>query len=296
MKYLNCYMVILITIIVIIIIIAVNKHENFSNDSRPKIIDCFIFNNEFDMLNYRLNVLDEYVDYFILVESTHTHPGKPKKLFFNDNKDKFSKFSNKLIHVIVDDFKYIHPNVDFKKREQWKNEQHQRNSITKGFDRINLQDDDIIILSDLDEIINPILLDKLKLDRISTPVMDYYIYNLRTKIPNEWTYAKLMTYGQYKKSGSTLSQIRLASHHPQIKGGGWHLSYFGDAEFVQHKFRDGTHQESNIPKFTNIDKIRERIKKGQDTIDRASWKPTIIPIKQNNNLPPKYDIYLKEYL
>ena len=56
-----------------------------------KIIDSFLFFNEFDMLDLRLNILDEYVDEFVLVESEVGFTGKPKRLFFNENKHKFEK-------------------------------------------------------------------------------------------------------------------------------------------------------------------------------------------------------------
>ena len=71
-----------------------------------KIIDCFTFYNEMDLLNYRLNILYNVVDYFIIVESTHTYVGKEKKLFYNDNKHLFEKFNDKIIHIIVDDFPF----------------------------------------------------------------------------------------------------------------------------------------------------------------------------------------------
>ena len=45
-----------------------------------KIIDCFIFYNELDLLEYRLNILNDVVDYFVIVESTHTFVGKEKVL------------------------------------------------------------------------------------------------------------------------------------------------------------------------------------------------------------------------
>jgi hypothetical protein len=51
-----------------------------------KIIDCFTFYNELDLLNYRLNILNNVVDYFIIVESTHTHVGKEKNLIYEENK------------------------------------------------------------------------------------------------------------------------------------------------------------------------------------------------------------------
>ena len=53
-----------------------------NNSNNSKIIDCFIFYNEVDLLTYRLNILNDIVDYFVLVESTHTHVGKPKQLFY----------------------------------------------------------------------------------------------------------------------------------------------------------------------------------------------------------------------
>ena len=102
-------------------------------DSKPKkIIDCFIFFNELDLLKYRLNILDDVVDYFVLVESTHTHIGKEKPLFYNENKNMFEKFNHKIIHVIVDDFPYKYPNINIEKDEQWTNERFQRDCISRG--------------------------------------------------------------------------------------------------------------------------------------------------------------------
>ena len=60
-----------------------------------KVLDCFIFYNELCMLEYRLNILNDYVDYFVLVESTHTHVGKEKELYYANNKQMFEKFNNK---------------------------------------------------------------------------------------------------------------------------------------------------------------------------------------------------------
>jgi beta-1,4-mannosyl-glycoprotein beta-1,4-N-acetylglucosaminyltransferase len=62
-----------------------------------KIIDCFTFYNELDLLTYRLNVLNDVVDYFIIVESTHTFTGREKQLFFNENKQLFSEFNKKAL-------------------------------------------------------------------------------------------------------------------------------------------------------------------------------------------------------
>ena len=79
---------------------------------QPKIIDCFTFYNELDLLTYRLNILNDVVDYFVLVEATHTHIGKEKPLFYQENKHLFEKFNDKIIHVVVDDFSYKYPNIN----------------------------------------------------------------------------------------------------------------------------------------------------------------------------------------
>ena len=60
------------------------------------LIDCFIFYNELDLLNYRLNILYDQVDYFVIVESTKTHQGYDKKLYYNENTELFKNFEDKL--------------------------------------------------------------------------------------------------------------------------------------------------------------------------------------------------------
>ena len=85
-----------------------------------KIVDCFIFYNELEMLNYRLNLLNPYVDYFIIVEAHQTHVGKDKPLFLKENAEKFKQFNDKIIHVIVE-LPYKYP-CSIEKNEYWKNE------------------------------------------------------------------------------------------------------------------------------------------------------------------------------
>ena len=116
------------------------------------IYDCFTFFNELDLLEIRLNTLNDYVDYFVLVEATKTFTGKDKPLYYNENKERFKQFENKIIHIIVDTY----PDST----NPWVLENHQRNSIANGF--ANCKDNDIILISDLDEIPRPELIDKYK--------------------------------------------------------------------------------------------------------------------------------------
>jgi len=115
-----------------------------------KVIDCFPFYNELDLLDFRLRYMDDVVDKFVLVEATHTQAGNPKELYFEKNKARYEKYLHKIEHIIVDDC----PNTN----DPWDNENHQRRGINKGIVKTNPGNDDIIIISDVDEIVKRLLL------------------------------------------------------------------------------------------------------------------------------------------
>lgn len=264
-----------------------------------KIIDCFIFYNELELLTYRFNILNNIVDYFIIVESTHTFVGKEKKLFFNENKHLFENFKEKIIHIIVDDFPFKYPNININNNEQWKNESFQRNAISRGLDCINnLNLTDILIIADLDEIPDPKTLCDIKNRNIMIDInilqMEFYYYNLNTKFASKWPLCKILSYQKYKELNITCNDIR-NKHCSPILNGGWHLSYFGDSKFIANKIQQFSHQELNNDNFTELSKIEERVKNCADLFDRINSDIEKINIKDNNYLPPEYDIYLTKY-
>ena len=112
------------------------------------IYDCFQYFNEEHIADLRFNILNEFVDYFVIVESTVNHQGKEKKLQFDINK--YQKFKKKIKYIIVDDTpdNIKKPHVGGESLV----EQHQRNSLMRGLK--NAHDQDTIILSDVDEIPN----------------------------------------------------------------------------------------------------------------------------------------------
>ena len=112
------------------------------------IYDCFQFFNELDLLDIRLNTLDPIVDYFVITESTVTFSGKKKPLYYRDNKELFDRFNHKIIHNIIDhtpEYKGVTP--------------FDRDSYQKSSRLDLIKDecagDDVIIMSDLDEIPRP---------------------------------------------------------------------------------------------------------------------------------------------
>ena len=119
-----------------------------------KIFDCFQYFNESHIADLRFHILDKYVDFFVIVESTVNHQGEAKELSFDIRN--YSKFKDKIIYIVVDDtpesIKIPHEGGESLV------EQHQRNSILRGLK--NCDDNDLVILSDVDEIPD---LDKLNL-------------------------------------------------------------------------------------------------------------------------------------
>jgi beta-1,4-mannosyl-glycoprotein beta-1,4-N-acetylglucosaminyltransferase len=271
-----------------------------------KIIDSFIFCNELELLFYRLSILNNIVDYFILVESTYTFSGKQKQLFYNENKTIFEKFNHKIIHIVVD-LPFKEPYINYNLNQQWENEYYQRNCIKNGLDKIidSLTDSDIIITSDVDEIPNPeilinakngtLIFDTKTLNRLA---LDMYYYNLYYRIGegSNWHGVKLMTFFAYKTNNLSFQQMRVWEHShmvPIIPSGGWHLSYFGDISFIVNKINSYSHQEFNNSKYTDKTYIENKIKNGISFFDNSTF--VYVPIEANTNLPFNYNIYLQKF-
>jgi beta-1,4-mannosyl-glycoprotein beta-1,4-N-acetylglucosaminyltransferase len=260
-----------------------------------QMIDCFTFYNEIDMLMYRLNTLYDVVDKFVLVEATLTHRGNEKPLYFKENKEKFGRFLDKIIHIIDDGLNplpKVNPSVEWND-DVWKNENHQRNSIQEGLKQLSLNENDILIISDVDEIPNPnilrILREKnMKIDYLSLS-QDMYYYNLTTLNYNKWFLAKVLSYSYYVDVLKYTPQLcRSLITKRCIENGGWHLSYFGDPHFIQNKLKQFAHQEFNNEKYTDLGEIQKRIQNKEDLFSRQNEKWIHLPIEQNNFLPPNY--------
>ena len=275
----------------------IDYQDFFNITNTPKIIDCFTFYNELELLEYRLEILSPTVDYFILVEATRTHAGNQKELFFQRNSTKFNKFSDKIIHIIVDDFPYaFNPSPE----EVWKNEIFQRNCIQRGIDLLKevLLPDDYIIVSDVDEIPDPNTINNLKnnsIEDIAKLEQDLYYYNLCSKLVDKWYASKIFKYSKYLSLNINIDDIRKYQNCISIFRGGWHLSYFGNPDFINNKIKNFAHQEYNNPEYTDLLLIEQRVTNGLDLYNR-DIKIINIPIINNNYLPPRYQEYFKKYL
>jgi beta-1,4-mannosyl-glycoprotein beta-1,4-N-acetylglucosaminyltransferase len=221
--------------------------------------------------------------------------GNEKKLYYNENKELFKDFNEKIIHIIIDEVPYKTPNVNNK--EQWINEIFQRNAISRGIKSNELSLEDLLIIADLDEIPDPNTLDKIKKGIITvtfnTLLLDNYYYNLNSKVHTNPESTKIITYEKYKELNISCNDIR-HSTTPNILNGGWHLSYFGDPHFIKNKMNEFSHQEYNNDTYTNLHTIEEKIKNFKDMYNRQMYIENI-NVKDNHYLPPQYEKYLTKY-
>lgn len=223
--------------------------------------DCFSFFNELELLELRLHTLDKVVDRFVLVESTKDYMNRPKPLIFQENKDRYAEFLDRIVHVAVEDA----PDDP----DPWSRENHQRMCINRGL--VEAADDDVVLVSDLDEIPRPGMVQRyacLPGVKLFRQDMHYYFFNLRAT-QHEWC-GSAMCLKKDMGSPQRLRNIRDAIRPGfcRIQNGGWHFSFLGGVERIIHKIESFAHHEFNLDKFKDPEAIKERIRQGRDLFDR----------------------------
>jgi beta-1,4-mannosyl-glycoprotein beta-1,4-N-acetylglucosaminyltransferase len=275
-----------------------------------KTIDAFIFFNELELLEIRLNILNEKVDKFVLIESTVTHTGQPKKLYYQENKKMFEKFNDKIVHYIVDDTpnsfeeaasRFITEKHPLKKdillraittsntggATQWLREFYQHESVRIGLGLVEgIKDEDIVFNSDLDEIWNP---------NRDYPTDDYEIFKLKQHVYTGFLNVKSEEdwYGTYYSNYKNLKNACLnhldtvsKTKHIFLDNGGWHFTFQGGLERIKTKIENYGHQEYNNDQVKNV--IQQRLDAGMDVLGR----PFACEIRED--ILPQYLINNKE--
>ncbi|HEX7754746.1 MAG TPA: hypothetical protein VF421_05365, partial [Niabella sp.] len=194
-----------------------------------KIYDCFTFFNELELLEFRLKLLDKYVDHFVLAESNLTHAGKKKDYVYEKNKDRFKQWQHKIIHLpIVQKTEGLHFGENEIKYNiengSWKLENEHRNAPHAIAPQLNKED--LVILSDLDEIPSPSILDNMS-SAPETPVVlsmlfHYYFMNCQHSGHERWWNGSILSSGGYFKEHSPqeLRDMRNTGL-PSLKKAGW---------------------------------------------------------------------------
>lgn len=239
------------------------------------IYDCFTFFNEFDLLEIRLNVLKDVVDRFVLVEATRTHSNQPKPLYFEENKDRYAPFLDRITHIVVDEYPEY--------KTSWTYENHQRNEIRRGLD--GCRDEDTVLISDLDEIPSPAAILAHK-DTPGIKVFEqlfhyYYLNHLYVRRPG-WHGTRMLSGRDFRHGldevsnysfcniaelnrGTTANKIRAYDGKPLIRDAGWHFSYLGGLEAIRLKLQSYSHQEHNFERNIDLRNIERRVRRAFET-------------------------------
>ena len=252
-----------------------------------KIFDCFMYFDEEIVLDLRLNSLDKFVDYFVVVESTFTHKGDKRELKFNHKK--FDKFKNKMIYLVYD--KVPKNLVEIKDSESddggyilnaLLRENSQRNYISKGLSFAD--DDDFILISDVDEIPN---LENINFKNYKKKIIQFkqemFYYKFNLKLPNLiWTGTKackkkflhnpqwLRNIKDKKYPFFRIDTLFSKTKYMSVEfvdDGGWHFSNIKNAEEIEYKLRSYLHHREFDVNPLKTEEIKNIINKKQAIYD-----------------------------
>ena len=230
-----------------------------------EIYDCFLFYNEFDLLEIRLKELYDHVDHIVIIESDHTLTNHPKPYLFEQNLSRYSHWLEKIIHI---------KHKSSCHSDAWQNVYNQRNALIRGIE--SSKDDDIIIFNDVDEIIRASVIDYIRdhdhavIYGLRMPLFNFK-FNFMRIDPGPydvWTTAARADW--IKKFGGQMVRNQLPNltnlpfeyrwnkhdyvhwtveNSHVIDHGGWHFGYLGDNQWLYDKARNTVHQEDMTEEF-----------------------------------------------
>ena len=248
------------------------------------VIDCIPFFNELDILKLRLHILDPLVDRFVIEEATHTFSGLPKDLCFEKNREMFEEFLPKITYLVVDNSP---KEISTHERDKF-----QKNALAKAL--TDASDEDVLILSDVDEIPNPAvsqeLVKRFDPDKIyHLAQRNFYCYLNMEEISGNllsitgefpgverrmWLGTKVFAKKNIPESG-IIDLREISPEDPRsvrVADGGWHFGYMGSCHETDVSRRVGTkvvaaaHQEYNTEDV--LAEVKDRLILGEDIFGR----------------------------
>jgi hypothetical protein len=223
------------------------------------IVDCTMFHWEFDLLELRMKELWNAVDYFVVTESVCDHRGKERELVLSNNLSQFDWASDKLVINVSDKPKNAEISWDYEKYQRLK-------SVEDAVNILRLDPEDFLLISDVDEIFRSDSVKKMAEEggryRIHMP-MYYYYLNL---FVHDWFLSKASSL----KNLTNPNDMRTGNEQDfyYVYNGGWHFSYLGSPEQIQHKLKTFAHDEMDTNEFTDIENIKKNIISRKDLFNR----------------------------
>ena len=251
-----------------------------------KIYDCITFFNENFITNIRFEILNKFVDYFVVCESIYDHRGQEKKLNFELlNK----KYKSKIIYIVLED--------KFESNDLWINQAKQREYIFNGLKSANKND--YIMFSDPDEIPNPKKLENLNLNnKYGIFLQDCFCYkiNIFNKYESPWEGTRICKKGnltsiEYMRQKVVSKNLKYnffrfdkEKNIQLIENGGWHFNNLMSPNDISLKLKTFAHSEYANDTYSSVKVIEEKIKKRIDLFNRGH----IYELRKINHEYPKY--------
>jgi beta-1,4-mannosyl-glycoprotein beta-1,4-N-acetylglucosaminyltransferase len=253
-----------------------------------------MFCDELDVFKLRLGQLDSIVDWFVINEISTTHSGKPKPLYYQENKHLFSKWNHKIICS----------SPSFPPMGAWELETAQRQALEASVRSLNPQPDDVLLTSDCDEIPKP--------ERIKEYTPSMGLRNLK-QFTFWFNFGHMMNYGSRCHSRARIGTIRhlnaagsLSNFHgsaaddmdpnfPSLEDAGWHCSYFADSPMrVRRKVNSFAHEDLQhiVNRYTDR-QLADIMINGKDLYGRADI-PAPEHWSENDSRLPSYFLQNKE--
>eukprot|EP00903_Cladosiphon_okamuranus_P001803 g1801.t1 len=255
-----------------------------------KLYDCFVFHNEFDLLEIRLREMGDHVDHFVLVEANQTQRGNSKPYYFSENRERFAAWADKIIDLQISFPEELPPALGVyknRRKKDWERENYQRNCIARALETCSPED--LILLSDVDEIIRHevlelVLREKLYKGRLLVFEQSLHKHHLNRIVPHKsWLLgsrmiekANLTTPQQLRRTKARMTKksyvpvalaqpfLRLRNHNLSgigqpvkiIPNAGWHFSSMGGLDAFRTKLESVVHGQT--VDTSNIDRLYQQ--------------------------------------
>jgi len=256
------------------------------------IFDCFTFFNELDLLEFRLRLLSNVVDKFVICESNYTHSGKLKPYYFEENKSRYAKWIDKIIYLpieqSVEGLNFDKVTTYTPTNGSWILENEQRMALLHAGEI--MKDDDFILVGDLDEIPNPeailaleqsgIIVNGIN-NAVSFPMIFHYYYmNCQMEGYDRIWNGTVACFADYFKQVGPQYFRDHRNHFTRIPvNAGYHFSYLGGPDKVKTKIESFAHTEFNRPDITSDVNISNAVNNGQDIFKRPGISYKVAPIE-----------------
>ena len=273
------------------------------------VFDCIPFFNELDILKLRMQILNPYVDWFVIEESTVTFSGEPKRMIFAENRHLFKEFENKIRYVAVEDSPM--EGVTTHERDKY-----QKNQLIRALG--DCRADDIIVFSDVDEIPKPETLVRIiegfeagKIYHLAQR-MFYCFLNMEEVSGNllsitgefpgverrQWLGTKICSFADLPTEGIVfLREVSpIDPRSVRVADGGWHFGYMGGdgerdvAKRIGVKVKAAAHQEYNSKRYLN--EAVDRLLCGEDIFDRDA---KFVRVEIDESFPAYLRAHQSEY-